>query len=317
MHALHAERQDIHGPLLQSDRRKLHNPAETTLGSLPLSWTESSDGVEMIYDLGCSTHITARLVKYQVFADMESLAAVRGSLPHIIGWDKAPVQQAAFDNAHPGVCRALARQGAALVMGPGFGTGSAILDYHGPVASQECAPRTAREINEAWKWLESKCMRFVKTGRRFDTRYDSYLELDESDEESGEERDDDDDGYDFCAAFPATAALLLTMRRDTGNGYWLYWRAGILRVYRGAWRGPRGVLNLGVWKTAWWVCPQRHTSIHDALAALEAHARISSAPGRAVACAERKAARAEAARDKLAKKHARMAAAMAKKAGKA
>ena len=101
----------------------------------------------------------------------------------------------------------------------------------------------------------------------------------------------------FAAAFPAITALLCA---DGGaKRYWLFYANRQLRLFRGLWRGERGVLNLGMRKAPAWVAPSRHARVHDALAELETHLRQRTGRGRAVAAAERRAAKAaeRAARD--------------------
>ena len=104
--------------------------------------------------------------------------------------------------------------------------------------------------------------------------------------------------FDVEAAFPLVAELLTR----AGSGAtklsaarcWLFFQSGVLRLFRGAWLGTRGVLAAGRYKEPTWVARRRYAAVHDALAELEAHLLANTARGRALAAAPAKAARQQA-----------------------
>lgn len=183
---------------------------------------------------------------------------------------------------------------------------------------------------------EQRCAVALKrwdAGRHFSWDYDS-CDYDAADGDDEIENDDDNadtepaakrprqeepaprPAFDFCAEFPALADLLLS-RGALGAGAarqpWLHFESGVLQLYRGVWRGPRGVLNLGQYKQAAWVASRRYTTVHAALAELETHLATKTARGRQLAAPAARAAK-EAAQ--MAKRQAQMAADNAKAAAR-
>ena len=97
------------------------------------------------------------------------------------------------------------------------------------------------------------------------------------------------------AAFPLIAELLTRMgSKPSAARYWLFCQSGVLRLFRGAWLGTRGVVAAGCYKEPTWVARRRYAAVHDALAELEAHLLVNTARGRAFLDAPAKAARQQA-----------------------
>ena len=138
--------------------------------------------------------------------------------------------------------------------------------------------------------------------------------------------------FNIEAAFPLVAELLTRLGsgvdKHSAARYWLFFQSGVLRLFRGAWRGPRGVLAAGRHKEPLWVSCHRYAAVHDALMELEAHLLVNTARGRALATApfkaalrqareEAKAARLQAAAARAAKAAERAQARAAREAAKA
>jgi hypothetical protein len=319
---------------LSDEREELMHPgpgkrlhACATLGELRLP-----QALTYQYDLGACNEVHLLLQSGATRRLDDAASAVAPALPCLANAEAeaapAPAGETSFDDAYPSLCGVACAGGA----GCGFSLGRAASD--GGATDAEVwtadalvacvAPRSrcfdADALRGALRAAEARCAKALKRG----AYYDSYDCGDSgSDDEDGDgddvlsddgENDDPAGGgdpsakehppappapppFDFGAAFPAVAELLCRGGGGGGGGmrqHWLLYQSGVLRVFCGAWRGPRGVLNLGQFKRPAWLAARRYATAHAALRELEAHLLTQTARGRALAAAPARAAKAAA-----------------------